>query len=379
MSFVKLPVLRHGLIVRDPVLLAEEDVSARISRTRRLMSEKNVATLLAYGDPTVNGPVSYLTNYPCFGLGRRATVALGMTEGPFLFTAEPSRNLPKVRLLTTCDLEKTRQFLTMGCERARKLSENGRIGLVGMANLPAGLVKDSAGLNGLETEDLSRDFAELMAAKDGSSLTAQRRAISMAEEGFRLLAVQAVTGRYLWELAAYVDYRLRLGGCEDTNILLGSSTGRWMRPGYPAHVRPQPGDKLIATIAVQCARQWSIMGRTLSISPADAGLNSKLKLIVEVQKQAAAAIKAGMTLTSIEATILAIGREAGLTFAIDMPLATGIGFDLHEYPLQSEDKVTKNSLLQVALTVDFDEGFTGMLIDMLHVQDNYSVWLTGQN
>lgn len=379
MSFVKLPVLRHGLIARDPALLTDADVSARIDRTRRLMAEKQVDSLLVYGDPTSNGPVSYLTNYPLFGLGRRATVALGMTEGPFLFTAEPSRNLPKVRLLTTCDLEKTRQFLPMGCERARKLAGNGRIGLVGMANLPAGLVKDAAGLNDLATEDLSPDFPLLLAAKDESALTAQRRALSMAEEGLRLLAVQAVTGKDLWELAAYVDYRLRLGGCEDTNILLGSSPGSWMRPGYPAHVRPQPGDKLIAVVAVQCARQWSIMGRTLSVGPTDAVLDGKLKLIVGVQKKAAASIKAGMTLSAIEATLLAIGREAGLTLAVDMPLATGIGFDLHEYPQQGEDQVTKNTVLQVALTVDFEAGLTGMLIDMLHIQDNDSAWLTGQN
>ena len=308
MSFVKLPVLRHGLIVRDSELLTDEDVSARIDRTRLFMSEKQVECLLVYGDPTSNGPVSYLTNYPCFGLGRRATVLLGMTEGPFLFTAEPSRNLPKVRLLTTADLEKTRQFLTMGCERAGKLSKQGCIGLVGMENLPAGLVKDSAGLSGLATKDLTSDFSLLMAAKDGSALAAQRHALGMAEEGLRLLAVQAVTGKDLWELAAYVDYRLRLNGCEDTNILLGSSPSGWIRPGYPNHVHPQPGDKLIAYIAVQSARQWSVIGRTLSIgAPADTGLISKLNLIVEVQKKAAAAIKAGMTLTSVEAALLALG------------------------------------------------------------------------
>ncbi|MDP2267711.1 MAG: M24 family metallopeptidase [Deltaproteobacteria bacterium] len=342
------------------------------------MAEKNVPGLLVYGDPTSNGPVTYLTNYPCFGLGRRATVALGMTEGPFLFTAEPSRNLPKVRLLTTCDLEKTRQFLPMGCDRVRKLAGNRRIGLVGMANLPAGLVKDAAGLNGLEAEDISADFSVLMAAKDASALQAQRRAVGLAEEGFLVLSEQAATGKDLWEIAAYVDYRLRLAGCEDTNILLGSSAGGWMRPGYPTHVYPQPGEKLIAYIAVQCGRLWGVAGRTLSVGAADAGLDGKLKLIVAVQKKAAVSIKAGMTLSAVEATILAIGREAGLTFAIDMPLATGVGFDLHEYPQQGEDRVTKNSVLQVALTVDFEAGLTVMLIDMLHVQDHDSIWLTGR-
>lgn len=380
MSFVKLPVLRHGLMARDAELLSDGDVAERIKKARILMSAKKLDSLLVYSDPTRNGPVTYLTNYPCFGLGRRATVALGMTEGPFLFTAEPSRNLPKVRLLTTCDLEKTRQFLAMGCDRARKLSGNGRIGLVGMANLPSGLVKDSAGLNGLETEDLSPDFSVLIAAKDESALQAQGRSISLAEEGLRLVSEQAATGKDLWEIAAYVDYRLRLAGCEDTNILLNSAAGGWMRPSYPSRRHPpQPGDKLIAYIAVQCARQWGLIGRTLTIGPADVGLERKLALIVKVQEKAAAAVKVGMTMGQIKAAIVEIGRQADLDFVEDIDIANGIGFDLHEYPIEAEDCVAKNMVLQIALAVDFDERFTGMLIDMLKIEDGRSVWLTGKH
>lgn len=378
MSFVKLPVLRHGLIVRDQALLAEDDVRARIEQARRLMKKKNVSSLLVYGDPTVNGAVSYLTNYPCFGLGRRATVVLGETEGPFLFTAEPSRNLPKVRLLTTCDLEKTRQFLTLGCERARKLAGDGRIGLVGLTNLPAGLVKDTAGLTGLATEDVTGDFALLTAAKDTSALQAQERSIGMVNEGFRLLAEQLETGSDLWEIAAYLDYQLRRAGCEDTNILLGSGAGPCIRPGYPARVHPRPGDTVAACIAVMYARQWGMIGRTLSVGAAASGLGDLLAKLADVQEHAAAGIRTGMTLGEIEAAIADCGRQSGLTFANDLTMAAGIGYDLHEYPRQSEDRVIGDMVLQVAMTVDDARGFTGMLIDMLHVQDSGSVWMTQQ-
>jgi hypothetical protein len=86
-----------------------------------------------------------------------------------------------------------------------------------------------------------------------------------------------------------------------------------------------------------------------------------------------------MTLGQVEAAIAACGRQAGLTFAGDMALASGIGFDLHEYPLQAEDRVPGNAVLQVAMTVDSEAPFTGMLIDLLRVQDNGSVWITKQS
>lgn len=379
MSFNKMPVLRHGLMVRDAELLSDGDVAERIKQARMLMSAKKLDSLLVYGDPTCNGPVTYLTNYPCFGLGRRATVALGLTEGPFLFTAEPSRNLPKVRFLTTCDLEKTRKFLSMGSERARQLSKSGRIGLVGVPNLPSGLFKDTAALNGAEMEDLSQEFALLAATKDESAGKAQKQAIALAEEGLSLLSAHAAEGKDLWELAAYVDYHLRMAGCEDTNILLNNSAGGWMRPSYPPRRHPQAGDKLIAYIAVQRVREWGVMGRTMNIGPADAVLENKLALISKAQEKAVSAVKAGMTIGRIKAAIGEIGRQAGLDFAEDIEIASGIGFDLHEYPRETDDRVEKNMVLQIALCVDFKEGFTGMLIDMLKIEDNRGVWLTGKH
>jgi Xaa-Pro aminopeptidase len=139
-------------------------------------------------------------------------------------------------------------------------------------------------LAGLATEDLSQDFAVLIAAKDESALQAQQRAIGMVEEGYHLLAGQVEAGKDLWEIAAQVDYRLRMAGCEDTNILLGSAAGRGTRPGYPTHYHPRRGDKLSAYIAVIYGRQWAAAGRTLNVGPADTGLDDLLEKIAGVQE-----------------------------------------------------------------------------------------------
>jgi Xaa-Pro aminopeptidase len=342
------------------------------------MAEKNIDVLLIYSDPTRNGPACWLTNYPCFGLGRRATVVLGRKEGPFLFTAEPSRNLPKVRLMTTCDIEKTRQYLSMGCKRARELaSAQGRIGLVGTGNLPSGSVKDLEGLDGKETECLSQAFSALVAAKDESSLQATRKALALAEEGLGLLAEQAVSGRDLWEMAAYADYRLRLAGCEDAHILLDRAASGRMRPAYPARTRPLPGDIFIAYVAVQYARHWGVSGRTFTIGTGGDRFSARMDALRDLQKTIAAEIYPGMKLRGIESAIRETGLRMGLSLAEDLPIATGTGFDLHEYPLRPEHEVGRDMILQIALTADFADESTAMLVDMMQIQEKGGLWLAG--
>jgi Xaa-Pro aminopeptidase len=377
MSFLRLPVLRHGLMVRHSDILPDSEVTARIGKARKLMLERNVDVLLVYGDPTRNGPACYLTNYPCFGLGRRATVVMSAKEGPFLFTAEPSRNLPRVRLMTTCDIEKTRQYLPMGCKRARELAgSHGRIGLVGVGNLPSGLVKDTEGLDGMETECLSQAFSAIVAAKDESSLKATGKALALARDGLRLIKEQAASGGDLWEMAAYADYRLRLAGCEDANILLDSSAGGRMRPGYPSRRTALPGDSMTAYVAVQHARHWGVAGSAFTIGTGCDKLKTSTGALRDMQTEIAAGIRPGMKLSEIESAIRKTGLQKGLTLAEDVRIATGTGFDLHEYPLRPEHKVENNMVLQVVLAADSAGGSTAMLVDMLHVTNNGGIWLT---
>ena len=97
MSFARLPVLRHGLMLRHETPFSDAIFEDRIKTARQLMSEKGVKSLMAYSNGAGNGGVCYLTHYPCYGLARFALAVLGLETGPFLFTFEPSRNLPRAK------------------------------------------------------------------------------------------------------------------------------------------------------------------------------------------------------------------------------------------------------------------------------------------
>ncbi|MFC1869333.1 M24 family metallopeptidase [Thermodesulfobacteriota bacterium] len=380
MSFMKLPVLRHGLMSRHEDIFPDAAIAGRIERARKLMQKSKVKSLLVYSDAVTSGPVCYLTNYPCYGLGRRATVVLGLTEGPFLFTAEPSRNLPRVRLFTSCDLEKTRQFIPAGCKRAGELAGGGPIGMVNGSSVSVGFAKDmETKLAGLDVKDLSREYWALLSAKDQGSLKATRRAIEMAREGMNFIGEQLSTAKDLWQLAADVDYRLRILGCEDTNILLGCAKGRHHRPGYPTHIRPLPGEHILAIIGVQHARHWGLIGRTFALGQKNRALDDMLGTLKELQRRVAGEVRVGISMGKLRALFLDGGRELGLTLAQDLPPVTGLGFDPLEYPTSSEDILEDNMSLQVALAVDSEKGFTAMLVDMLIITPNGGVWISKES
>jgi len=77
-----------------------------------------------------------------------------------------------------------------------------------------------------------------------------------------------------------------------------------------------------------------------------------------------------------ETAILAIGRQNCLALAPDMPLANGVGFDLAEYPVSNADQLEAGMILQVVLCADFDDGATGLVVDMLKITDNSGVLLS---
>lgn len=383
MSFTRIPILRHGLMIRHEDILSDDVFAARLVRVRGMMREKGVASLMVYSDTITSGPVSYLTNYSCYGWGRQAVVVLGLEAGPYLYTTEPSRNLPRVRRFTVCDLEKTGRLMAAACAKARELvGGGGAIGLVGSANLPIALAGEAEKeLRGFPLQEFSGEFLRLMAAKDRAGLAAIRQALQKVEQAFSKTMAGADKFEDLWQLGADLDYRLRLQGCEDTNILLGSARHGRIRPGYPAPRSLARGDIVVAYISAQYARHWGAIGRTLVLGKATQELQASFQHIWELRAAIPELVQAGLTLAEVKAGILGAAARAGVKLADDLPLVEGVGLDLLEYPVSPGDLVEGGSILQVALAVDPERsgaGSTVILVDLLQVKENGGTWLGGE-
>ena len=374
MSFSRLPVLRHGLTLRHEDLLPDTMVGERLNKVRKLMQQKKVDSIIIHSNAITNGPVCYLTNYNSYGRARKGTAVLGKHEGPFLYTAEPSRNLPKVRRFLTSDIENKPNFFVGAVQKAKSLAKEKSVGLVGSENLlPKMAAQLAAELEGFNIVDLSTDFARLMAEKDEASLKATSKAVELASIGFKLIKENALSGKTLWELAAEVDYKLRLAGCEDTNILLGYGESGMIRPGYPNHEEIEIGQTVIVYIAAQYARKWGVIGRTITVG--DSNSNTKtLKKLGEIKTEIAASIKSEMDLKEAKTVILEAAKSHDLKMVEDVPLIEGIGFDQVEYPNKEQDRLQSGMTVQIVLASDDD--VTSMLVDILQITEDGGVWLS---
>ena len=67
----------------------------------------------------------------------------------------------------------------------------------------------------------------------------------------------------------------------------------------------------------------------------------------------------------------------GIGLAEDLPVLSGVGFDLVEYPAASQDTLEAGMMLQVCLGVD-DESLTALLVDMLSIGSDGGTWISRQ-
>ena len=374
MSYTKLPVLRHGLMVRHPHLIPDETIAVRNSVVRTMMKSNNVQALVIFSDAIHNAPGCYLTNYPCYGLGRESVTVLGLNEGPFLFTTEPLRNLPKVDRFTTCPVEKVNpasKFIADGCAKAKELAgEDGVIGLVGTTAMPfrrSSAVKQS--LEGRSVVDVSAEFEESISSKDSASLDCIMAALKRARTGFDTLKEKVQTGddvaRDSSQLAAYVDYVLRREGCEDTNILINIASGRSLRVGqrigYPDGSEFHVGDTVMAFVGAQYARHWGVVADVFKLGTMTDKEAEALSILESLKTALASKVKAGMTIAEVNAAANSLAKKSGITLVSDVPVVEGIGFDMDEYPSKETDKVKENAVLLVSLYSEFGEGVGTMM------------------
>lgn len=374
MSYTKLPVLRHGLMVRHPHLIPDETIAVRNSIVRTMMKSNNVQALVIFSDAIHNAPGCYLTNYPCYGLGRESVTVLGLNEGPFLFTTEPLRNLPKVDRFTTCPVEKVNpasKFIADGCAKAKELAgEGGAIGLVGTSAMPvrrSSAVKKN--LEGRSVVDVSAEFEESISSKDSASLDCIMAALKRARTGFDTLKEKAQTGddvaRDSTQLAAYVDFVLRREGCENTNILISTATSPsspvGQRVGYPDGSNLHVGDIVMAFVGAQYARHWGVVAEVFKLGPMTDKEAEALSALESLKTTLPSKVKAGMTIAEVNAAANSLAKKSGITLVSDVPVVEGIGFDMDEYPSKETDKVKENAVLLVSLYSEFGEGVGTMM------------------
>ena len=211
-------------------------------------------------------------------------------------------------------------------------------------------------------------FRAAMAVKSAEELACIRRASEIAEEAYASLLGELKEGMTENEVAALLEYKMRLAGAQDRSFETIAAFGA--NTSVPHHA--PCGDKLRrgTLVLLDFGCRWggycSDITRTFLFGKNDdADLSAAYMAVYDAHRAAADSIASGMT--GKEADALARGSLAsrGLDKFFTHSLGHGIGVNIHEFPTlgpSSKDVLEDNMVFSIEPGVYF-EGKFGIRIE----------------
>jgi Xaa-Pro aminopeptidase len=335
----------------------EHELDRRWREVRTLMAEQGIDALVIHNHvESLGGYVKYFCDLPAAG-GYPLTVIFPAQRPMTLVMHGPhgqerevsSTNDPSLygveRILTTWSFSSASYTSEYDAEQVVRVLRDyagGRIGLVGLAQMPYRLVAHvKEELSGTTFVDGADVVDPVKAIKSGFEREAIARSVALQVAVFEAALGAIEPGRTEWDVAAAALRVAREGGSEHGPLLVGSAP-----PGEPAMFKPprtqtrvlRDGDRL--TILVEPAGpdgMYSELGRTIVIGPADDQLLAEHEFTVQAWRHCAAAIRPGAGAADVAADYNEFLREHGRPEEHRVH-CHGQGYDIVERPLVRSDE-----------------------------------------
>ena len=180
-------------------------------------------------------------------------------------------------------------------------------------------------------------LAPLRAVKDDAEVRAIRKAIRAAEKAFkevRAMGAKAWVGKTERDLAAELDYRMRLAGAEgpafSTIVAVGSNGAR---PHHqPGSRRIKRGSAVLIDWGAQVAGYCSDLTRVVFIDRIPPKMAEVYEAVRLAQAAGIAAAAPGVGCKTVDAAARRVIEEAGYGAEFVPSLGHGLGRQVHEFP-----------------------------------------------
>ncbi|HTX11697.1 MAG TPA: M24 family metallopeptidase [Solirubrobacteraceae bacterium] len=333
----------------------EYELDRRWREVRANMAEHGIDALLIHNHvDSLGGYVKYFSDLSASG-GYPLSVIFP-AEGPMALVMHGPHGQERdvsgdpslygvERVLTTWSFSSASYTAEYDAEQiVRVLREHagGRIGLVGLAQMPYRLVAhvkeelpDTTFLDAADVVD------PVKAIKSPYEREAIARSVALQVAAFEAALEAIEPGRTEWDVSAAAQAVAREGGSEHGPIMVGAGP-----PGEPVIFKPprnqtrvlQRGDRL--TILVEPAGPdgiYSELGRTIVIGSADEDLLAEHEFAVQAWRHCATAIRPGASARGVAADYNAFLREHGRPEEKRVH-CHGQGYDIVERPLVRSDE-----------------------------------------
>jgi len=342
----------RGLQVWDKSQVPTKELEARVAKMRSAMKKNGIDIML------LSENVAYLKSEP---------VLIVPKDGP-LVVVTPRANAPSGeggQAWLGRRNEWVREIIQLGENDADMFAKEvkvvidgmgllgGKIGYVGVNNLPAQFASLKRNFYESEFVDATPLMSEIMANKSEVEQNLIAKAAQLEDVACKTLAKNAKAGMTEMALMAEVDHVIKLGGAQDHKFSLstGADAQKVLRPGLLVFDKKlAEGDVILYNACIQYMDYFSEIGRTLSVGKASKEQTALLDAAIKAQTAGIAAAKSGAKASDVAKAIQKVIKDAGYEKYLNKEygLGHGIGVIFEDEPVIDE---ANNTALKAGMAI----------------------------
>lgn len=223
--------------------------------------------------------------------------------------------------------------------------------------------------------DVTDKIAVVRAIKAGDEINNIVTAQCIAEKSLTELLPSIVLGVTEIELAARLEYLMRINGSTgasfDSIVAFGANSA--FAHAKPSNNKLKKGDIILIDFGATYNGYCSDMTRTFAYDHATDQVTSMYEAVLAANNRAIETIKVGMTTKQIDAVARDILAEYGYANYFNHSLGHGVGIDIHEFPSLSpraEESILSSGMVVTIEPGVYLDGIGGVRIeDMVVVHD----------
>lgn len=210
-------------------------------------------------------------------------------------------------------------------------------------------------LPGVELKGVQQLVEDMRVVKSAEEIELIRKSCEVSVEAFKRLIDLDVKGRTEKELAAFLDYHMRLFGAEKQafDTILCSGPRSSIIHGTPSDNELKPGDLVIVDFGASMNGYCADFTRTCVVAEPSAEQQRLFSILKKAQQAAARAAVPDAPCKDIDAAARDVIKAEGLGDAFSHGLGHGIGLRVHEGPQVGP---TSESVMQANMVTTIEPG-----------------------
>ncbi|MCC7407769.1 MAG: aminopeptidase P family protein [Phycisphaeraceae bacterium] len=215
------------------------------------------------------------------------------------------------------------------------------------------------------------------AVKDQDEVALIRRGVKIQQEAMRRTIAWVKPGRTEQEVAAYLEYQMRLLGADGPSFptIAAADANASLPHAVPGTRKVKKGGILLVDWGARVQGYCSDLTRVYALGKMPAKMREIYPIVLEAQVAAIEAVAPGRRMADVDEVARKIIRDAGYGERFGHGLGHGIGLDIHEQPTLSRRGV---GVLQPGQIVTVEPGIYLPGVGGVRIEDDVLVTSKGK-